>query len=243
MSLGSILTAAEILNRTAAEVGVVPIASPYGTSDPIFVQMQYLLNIAGEELLYLYPWEMLNKKHTITVAPGDDGEYDMPLDFAYIVNDTAWDESNRVPLGGPLSPQDWTWLEGRNLGSNTVYASFRINDGKFNIFPDVPAEGTVFSFEYQSLFWAIGDGDVTQIGVTGPGDRPLYDRTLITRMLKVKYLEAAGFDTTKSQADLNQMFSLLTGREKGAGVLSAGNSRRTTPLLSMRNAPHSGYGL
>ena len=243
MSVGSIINAADILNRVAAEVGVAPISSPYGTSDPIFVQMQYLLNTAGEELMYLYPWEMLNKKHTITVAAGDDGEYDMPTDFAYIDNDTAWDETNRVPLGGPLSAQDWTWLEGRNLGSNTVYASFRINAGKFNVYPETPAEGTIFSFEYQSLDWVIGDGDEGQNSVIAAGDRPLYDRTLITRMLKTKYLESAGFDTTKAQADLNQIFSLLTGREKGAAVLSAGNSRRTTPLLSMRNAPHSGYGL
>jgi hypothetical protein len=72
---------------------------------------------------------------------------------------------------------------------------------------------------------------------------PLFDKTLITRALKVKYLESGGFDTTKAQADYNQIFAFLTGTDKGAPVLNAGRKRGGFPLLSAYNVGDSGFGL
>jgi hypothetical protein len=74
-------------------------------------------------------------------------------------------------------------------------------------------------------------------------DIPLFDKTLITRALKVKYLESGGFDTTKAQADYNQIFAFLTGNDKGAPVLNAGRGRGGFPYLSQWNTPDTGYGL
>jgi hypothetical protein len=79
--------------------------------------------------------------------------------------------------------------------------------------------------------------------VTLPSDKPLFDKTLITRALKVKYLEAGGFDTTKAQDDYNQIFKFLTGTDKGAPVLNAGRGRGSFPYLSMNNVGDTGYGL
>jgi hypothetical protein len=58
-------------------------------------------------------------------------------------------------------------------------------------------------------------------------------------MLKVKWLEAKNFDTTKAQADLNQIFSLLTESDKGAPVLNMAGHRGR--LWSM-NTPSTGFG-
>ena len=43
-------TATQILNRVAAEIGLAPVSDPYSSQDPAFIQMRYLLNVAGEEL-------------------------------------------------------------------------------------------------------------------------------------------------------------------------------------------------
>jgi hypothetical protein len=71
---------------------------------------------------------------------------------------------------------------------------------------------------------------------------PLFDKTLITRAVKVKYLESGGFDTTKAQGDYNQIFAFLTGNDKGAPVLNAGRSRGNYPYLSPWNTPDTGFG-
>ena len=245
MGLNTTITAAEILNRVAAEVGIAPVQAPYASQDPFFVQLQYLLNTAGEELMQAYPWELLVRTHSITTQVGDSGEYDMPSNFGYILNQTEWDNTNNVPMGGPLSAQDWTYLKGRNLASNTLYASFRIAQGKFNVFPDAPTIARDLSFEYISTDW-VYDPSTNPVsykkGVDQASDTPLFDKTLITRAVKVKYLEAGGFDTTKAQADYNQIFAFLTGTEKGAPILNAGRGNAGIPYLSGYNTPDTGFG-
>jgi len=257
------IIASQILNRVAAEVGIAPIEAPLSSQDPFFVQLKYLLNTAGEELMQAYPWELLVRSHQIVTQAGDSGEYPMPDDFGYVLNQTEWDRTNNVPMGGPLSAQDWTYLKGRDLASNTLYASFRIAQGTFNVFPTPPALilptpedtapvqplGLDLNFEYISKDWVIDTeasspivGIVYKDDVTQASDVPLFDKTLITRAVKVKYLESGGFDSTKAQADFNQIFAFLTGNDKGAPVLSAGSRGRGIPYLNAYNTPDTGYG-
>jgi len=240
------IIASEILNRVAAEVGIAPVESPLESQDPFFIQLRFLLNTAGEELMQAYPWELLIREHQIITEEGDNSEYDLPDDFGYILNQTEWDRTNNVPLGGPLSASEWTYLKGRDLASNTLYASFRISRGKFNIFPDPPPTGLDLNFEYITVNWVWNGNNVNpeyKAAVTEASDIPLFDKTLITRALKVKYLESGGFDTTKAQGDYNQIFSFLTGNDKGAPILNAGRGRGGFPYLSQWNVPDTGYGL
>jgi len=245
MALTTTTTANTLLNRVAAEVGIQPVVDPYASQDPVFIQMQYLLNTAGEELMYAHQWEFLTKEHQIMTAEGDTGSYPLPDDFGYMINQTGWERAENVPLGGPLSAQDWTYLKGRDLASSTLYASFRIADGEFKLYPEEPATGLDINFEYNSTHW-VSDGQITPTfkgEVTAGSDVPLYDKTLISRYLKLKYLEASGFDTMKAQADFNQIFSFLTGFDQGAGVINAGRGRRNFPYISVFNLPDTGYGL
>jgi hypothetical protein len=241
------IIANEILNRVAAEVGIAPIADPMASQDPFFIQLRYLLNTAGEELMQAYPWELLTRSHQIITADGDAGDYDMPTDFGYILNQTEWDRTNNIAMGGPLSAQEWTYLKGRDLASNTLYASFRIAQGKFNVFPTNPPTGLDLNFEYISTNWVLDgeappDAPVYKSEVTIASDVPLFDKTLITRAVKVKYLESGGFDTTKAQGDYNQIFAFITGNDKGAPILNAGFSGDRFPYLNAYNTPDTGYG-
>ena len=237
-------TAADIINRVAAEVGLRPVVDPYSSTDDAFVQMQYLLNISGEELVMSYPWEFLTRPHQIITADGDTGEYDLPADFAYMIQQTGWERSENVPLGGGLSPQAWTYLKGRDLAQNTLYASFRLAQGKFNIYPDPPPVGLDINFEYISLNWTQNptDASITASDVTDGGTIVLFDKTLISRHLKVKFLEASGFDTSKAQADFATFFSFMTGKDKSPPVLNQGNGGRGFPYLDGYNVPDTRFG-
>jgi hypothetical protein len=236
----------DILNRVAAEVGLDPVSNPWGSEKQEFKQMRYLLNIAGEELCQLYQWEFLNQEHQITTSDTDSGNYPLPDDFLYMINQTGWERAENVPLFGPLSAQDWQWLLGRDLVSYTIYASFRIKDGLFSIFPQPPPNGLDIHFEYVARNWVIDSSseDTLADAVKTGADTPLFDRTLLSRYLKVKFLEAKSLDTTKAQADLNQMFELLGSHDKGADVLSAGRNRRGFPYLDgFTSVPDTGYGM
>lgn len=239
-------TANDILNRVAAEVGIDTVPDPYASSNQAFQQMKTLLNIAGEELNQLHPWEEMNREHQITTASTDSGDYPLPSDFLYMLNQTGWERSENVPLFGPLSGQAWQYLLGRDLVTSTIYASFRMKQGAFSIFPQPPPDGLDIHFEYQSRNWVSDSttGFATdKDSVTVGADIPMFDRTLISRYLKVKFLEAKGFDSTKAQADLNQMFQVVNSHDKGANVLSAGRNSTGFPYLdTYRSTPDSGYG-
>lgn len=246
MSATLTTTANNILNRVAAEVGLDQVQDPYSSTNQAFVQMRTLLNIAGEELNQLHPWEEMNREHQITTLDTDSGNYALPADFLYMLNQTGWERSENVPLYGPLSGQAWQYLLGRDLVSSTIYASFRVKQGQFSIFPQPPPDGLDIHFEYQSRNWVSdsttgfqSDKDEVTVGA----DIPLFDKTLLSRYLKVKFLEAKGFDSSKAQADLNQMFQLINSHDKGANILCASGGNRGFPYLdSYGSTPDSGFG-
>ena len=251
MSVTKTSTANDILNRTAVEVGITPVQDPYGSSDPSFVKMRYLLNTAGEELCLAWPWEFLEAATNINNVdnpPTGEPDFALPDDFLYMINQTQWDKDKRVPIGGPLSPQEWTYLKGRNLAQNTIYVSYRITNGKIAFFPT--PEGTYdYDYEYIKKNWVIHEDEnnpgtfVEKDEVLTGADVVIFDKTLISRYLKLKFLESSGFDTTKAQDDLNQTFSFLTGFDKAAPILQAGGGSKAFPYLSLWNTPDTGFGI
>lgn len=245
MTTNSSILVNELLNRVAAEVGLTPVADPWADASQHFLQMRYMLQTAGEELTLAHQWEWQVASHKILTAQLDTGNYPLPADFLQMIDQTGWERSENVPLFGPLSAQDWTYLLGRDLVSYTIYASFRIKEGQFSIFPQPPPAGLDINFEYQSKNW-VSDGQPTPTlsdTVTSGSETILFDKTLVSRYLKVKWLESKGFDTTKPQDDFNLIFNSVAGKDKGAEILSAGRNSRSFPYLDSRyNTPDTGYG-
>jgi hypothetical protein len=245
VTINSAILVNDLLNRVAAEVGLTPVADPWSDGAQHFLQMRHLLQTAGEELTLAHVWEWQQNSHQITTQALDTGDYDLPDDFLQMLDQTGWERSSNVPLFGPLSAQDWTYLLGRDLVSHTIYASFRIKEGKFSIFPQPPPAGLDINFEYQSSNW-VSDGQPTPTlsgTVSSGSELVLFDRTLISRYLKLKWLESKGFDTTKPQDDFNLVFGSLIGKDKGGEILSVGGGNRGIPYLdSYRSTPDSGFG-
>ena len=236
----------DLLNRVASEVGLTPVADPYADQSQHFQQLRYLTQTCGEELTLAHAWEEQVRSHNIVTNALDTGNYDLPSDFLQMLDQTGWERAENVPLFGPLSAQDWTYLIGRDLVSHTIYASFRIKEGKFSIFPQPPPSGLDINFEYQSKNWVSDGGNPATLTdtVTSGSEIILFDRTLVSRYLKLKWLEAKGFDTTKPQDDFNFVFNSVTGKDKGAEIISAGRNSRSFPYLDSRyNTPDKGYGL
>lgn len=241
-------TAAQIINGAAAEAGIPSVTDPYASTDPAFVQLRTLLGSAGQELLVLYEWQKFVKTHTITtVVPPDTGNYSLPADFGYMIDQTGWTPTNGgngLPLGGPLSEQDWTYLVNTNLASSTIYVSFKIADEQIQVLPQPPPTGIIINFEYISRYWVAAAATTTGTkGVpTQSDDVILYEPILIKKFLKLRFLEAKGFDTTAAVGQFLTMFQAWTGRDTSAQVLNMARSR-FFPYLGYRNIPETNYGL
>ena len=237
-------TANVILNRTALEVGLVPSNDAAADPDESFIQLTGLLTSAGQEMVELHPWQILRGVYEFVTADTDTGTYDLPEDFSYMIDQTGWDKTNRVAIGGPLSAQDWSYLDGRDLVSQSIYASFRLVDGKFDLYPQPPPEGLQVRFEYISRNWVLEAGTDNPIdAITKGSDIVAYEPILIIKYLKVKFLEAKGFDATAARLEFETMFLSRTGKDEGAPILSASSSQRGFPYLHpYYNTGDTGYG-
>ena len=195
--------------------------------------------------LQTYPWEQLVRSEQFITQAADSGIYELPVDFAYMINQTGWERSENVPLFGPLSAQAWTYLLGRDLVSYTIYASFRQAQGQFWLFPQPPAEGLDINYEYISRNWVEDSSSPGTYDdkVKAAGDKVLYEAILFERLLKTRFLEARGFDSQKALDQYVLSLDAWGARDKGAPVLNAGRGGWVYPYLdSYNNTPDTNFG-
>lgn len=237
-------TAGAIIKQVAQEVGLRNPADPFADADPAFAQLIALANACGAELLEAHEWQTLRREHTFTVTAGNDGTFDLPSDFEYMIPQTGWERSQDVPLFGPTSPQLWAYLMGRGLLSSTIYAQFRLAQGKLYLFPQPAPTGLEVAFEYISNNWILDEDGTTYKDVAEvAADTVLYQPHLFERLLKLRFLEARGFDTTKASDAYMTALETWAGKDKSAPVLRPDGAGHEYPLLDpWRNLPDTGYG-
>ena len=239
------ITAQDIINRAAIECGLEPSTDVFADPNPSFVQLRNLITTCGQDLTESYPWEILRREHNIvTAVPPDTGVYDLPIDFGYMIPQTGWERAENVPLGGPLSPQQWSYLFGRDLVSFTIYASFRIMENKFNVFPQPPPNGLDIFFEYISRNWAesaSGSGIFCDT-IDSNDNVVLFKPVMIVQYLKYKFLDAKGFASGPALGAFEKAFEQATGGNKSAPMINAGFRRSGIHYLDYWNIPNTNYG-
>tara|TARA_R110000744_G_scaffold41318_3_gene93527 strand:- start:547 stop:1281 length:735 start_codon:yes stop_codon:yes gene_type:complete len=236
----------EIINRAAVEVGLLPSSDAVSDTDETYIQMVGLLNSSGQELCDLNDWPVLVRSYEINTLDTDSGAYDLPEDFNYMIDQTGWDRTNQVPIGGPLSAQEWTYLAGRNLVSQTIYASFRQMDGKLDLYPQPPPNGMRLTFEYISRNWLKEQGSlVPNRDTIGAGSNIcILDPLLSIKFLKLKFLQAKGFDASAAGMEFDTLLASRIGKDTGAPILSASRGSRAFPYINAYgNVGNSGFGV
>lgn len=245
MAISRYIPASDIINRAAVECGIEPSADVFADSNPSFIQLRNLITTCGQDLVEAYPWEILRREHQIlTTVPPDDGVYDLPADFGYMIPQTGWERAENVPLGGPLSPQQWAYLIGRDLVSFTIYASFRIMENKFQIFPQPPPDGLDINFEYISRGWVedTGGSNTYSDTVTTNSNVVLFKPVMMVQYLRFKFLDAKGFNSATAAAAFAKAYEDATGGNKSAPMLNAGARAAGIHYLDFRNIPNTNYG-
>ena len=235
----------DIINRVASEVGFDVVTDPLTDDNKVFTQLRYLMNSAAEELIDMCAWTELQKEHTITTAATDDGSYTLPSDFKYMIPQTGWERNNNNEMLGPLSPQDWSYLKGRDLSSDTIYASFRLKQREYFIFPNDPVVANLkIVFEYMSDNWLQNATQATTFynEIQAGSNICMLPKTLMIKFLKCKYLEAKGFDSTRAREDFAVNYISVTGNDGSAAIVSAGGERGFPYLNVYRNVSDTGYG-
>jgi hypothetical protein len=200
-------------------------------------QLTNMISSAGRELVLIYPWQQFNKDFSIDLD-GVTESFDLPSDWEYFVDQTQWDTTNRWPLPGPSSPQQWKWLNS-GIIAFTPRVRYRVRANKLYVFPHTGTSHIVM--EYISGEWVeAADGSERFRSVQTTDDVVLLDSFLLQKYAKLKFWEMKGFDTTAFRDDFLRVFMSLTGKDKGAPVLSLAPIR-TSRLLTTRNVPEGNW--
>ena len=245
-------TANDLLNQVATEVGLTRQTDVFASNDESFGRMIALANACLTELTQTKAWERMIRTATITGADilANGGKVPLPADFSYMIPQTGWELDQDVPLLGPLSPQQWTYLAGRDLVSYTIYASFRLREGEVWIFPwaeNPPTEEpeTNITYEYASSSTVLSNGEAGQYSdsIQNAGDIVLFQPYLFERLLKLRFLNSKGMDTQEAATQYVLALNSWEGKDSGGGpILNASSRGYSINFLNDCNLPDTGMG-
>jgi hypothetical protein len=218
--------ALQVMKQLTGELGLTQPVSISTSDDVQAIQLLALLNSSGNELMLYYPWEQFHKEWVFNTEI-DKGEYELPADWNYAIDQTQWDRTDHWPLLGPKSAQEWAWLKG-GLLAMAPRLRFRIQENLFKLWP-IPSTATspsqyTLSQEYITRNWVLGqsaEGAPIDTDMAAKDtDILYYDPWLLVKFVKMKFYELKGFDTTSTQAEFMRIFNTLTGKDVGAPILN-----------------------
>ena len=214
--------ALKLLNQVAGELGLPQPSTITGLSDVQSVQLLSMLNSSGNELMLYYPWEQFRKEWVFDTLAGI-GEYALPDDWNYMLDQTQWDRTDHWPIIGPKSAQEWAWLKG-GLLATAPRLRYRIAGNKFLIWPVLTATSSpptlTLAQEYITNTWVLNALGTLQDMITADADEVMYDPWLVIKYVKLKFYQLKGFDTTGVEGDFKRVFDSLTGKDVGAPILT-----------------------
>jgi hypothetical protein len=240
-------TVQQIITQTALEVGLGSAgADVVNSTDANVLQLVGLLNSCGRELVHIRSWNHLRGEHTFTTVAGQS-VYPLPADYHNMIDQTWWNRTNRLPVGGPVSPQEWQYLKARMVGV-VFNVLFRPMNRSISLYPTTNTPGGfTIAYEYMSSYWVSTTGipdTATADHVHASTDLVWFDPLLVMRKVKLDFLKAKGFDTTAAQQDYNYALEYVKGNDAPSPVLSA--NRRwnpiVDPLIGGQSVPVTGFG-
>lgn len=177
-----------------------------------------------------YDWSVLKARRAWT-STATEAQAALPADFLRLIMGTAWDESLRRPLSGPLSDEEWAGAKSSIVGR--VEPAFVIHGGEWLMVPAPPA-GRSYAFGY--IRDAIGkDGTGARLSrFTADNDAPLWDDELVTLGAIYEYRKAERFDYAQDELDFKLMMQDRIKRDGGGRVIRMGDGAQSASDMAAR---------
>jgi len=166
-----------------------------------------------------------------------------PADFDRQIDRTHWDKSKRWEMLGPSTPQQREWLRSGFI-STGPRVRYSYMGGYFMIWPPLGTTESL-SYEYVSKYWVLATAPTlltpTKAAFTVDTDTCIFPDALMRALIKLKYFEVKGFDTTAYYRDYMQQRDLAKANDGGSQTLAM-NPRPASILIGWENLPDSQYG-
>jgi hypothetical protein len=160
-------------------------------------QMLALAQLEGQDLRSRGQWSALKRINTFTLSTSaiNQGAFNSTIvtagDFDYMLGDTFWNLTNKLPISGPLDE-----VSEQQIIAYGIYSPFQQwadHGGSLYIYPQ-PSSADSATFEYMSSFYAKAAGGTLKASFTVDTDTCVLDESIMTLGLMWRWKRANGLD-------------------------------------------------
>jgi len=166
-----------------------------------------------------------------------------PAGFDRQIDRTQWDKSKHWEMLGPETPQQREWLRSGYISTGPRIRYWYMG-GYFQIWPPLGTTENL-AFEYASKYWVLATSPTlltpTKQAFTVDTDTCIFPDALMRSMIRLKYLEAKGLDTTAALRSYTTQLDLAKANDAGSPTLSMA-PRVSEVLIGWENIPDSTFG-
>lgn len=208
------MTLLTIVQNAAVELGLSKPSTVIGNTDPTAERLLSHCRYTGLELAKK-PWTVLTLEHTFTTTTAE--AYDLPSDFADVVDGTIWNRTDFEQAKGPLTPQEWQEFKSGLIGSIGIQPRYRFRPvsgvKKFSI--ENPVSGENLVYEYYSNAWVNNGGSLVSDWVADT-DTCVLDEELMELGTIYRALRRAGMANEQDKKDYENAVDIRLGRDGGS---------------------------
>lgn len=200
-----------------------------GSTDAGVLQLLELVNKTGKDIRRRTSWEKTTKRVTWTSTGVEDQGTIVsrcPDGYEYIIPETFWNTTTRIPLTGPLSDKDWQMI--KSMVPATPLYQFRIQEGNILVAGPVPATDTL-SLMYKTFFWlsTAVNLDPTLADIAADTNVPIFPDELMLLGLDVFWREMKQLDAKSQRTQYEFACTDLGGVDGVKPVIDMAGGRPT----------------
>lgn len=202
-----------------------------GSTDPQIIQFLALLNEEGQTLADETNWQALTLETSFTtVATDTQGTLaTIAPGLKFVINDTIWNRTLRMPVFGPLGPQ--MWQQQKAMYYTGPWNQYRIFGNAIKFIP-TPVAGQSCFFEYVSRNWCVNAaGSTTYSSFNADTDIGLLDEQLLELGLIWRWKMSKGLDFDADYQKYNVRVMNAKGRDASKPILNMGGSYNDFPAI------------
>ena len=220
-----------LIQNSAKRLGLSSPASAFNATDNQIVQLVALSQQEGVELARRFPWQVLTKEKTFTGTAAAAQSGAVPSDFDRFVDESFFNRTQKRPLHGPISPQDWQFIQASV--ATTIIESFRRRGNDILITP-TPNGTDSYAYEYISTQWCESSGSTDQSAWASDTDTGILSEELMTLGVIGRFLRAKGMDYAEPFRTYEIQVAQAFSRDGGRRRLNMGarSSRRRSPYIA-----------
>lgn len=205
----------EFSRRRGLPVPQIAIAS----QDDQVMQIVGMLHQVLEDLNSRKVWQTVTKEYTfLSNGAEDQGDLQTLIpDFKWMMNDTFWNRTRKLPVYGPRDAQEWQALKA--VPMTGPFMQYRIRGGHLLLNGNFPAgEDLVFEYAGEWMIRAV-DGVTYRQYFAADTDICLVKDSILLAGLTWMWKEAKGFKYAEDFRRYESLVADQAGHDKSATVL------------------------